>query len=201
MLGGTAVATFLPWHPDMVTRLLIGWNIATWCYLGLMGWVMTHATSQQVRGIAEKEDEAALILLTVLSTAAFASLVAIVLELTTIKGLSAEVRVVHYLLTTATVLGSWFFMGTLFTFHYARMFYQDETGKPPLYFPEGKLDPDYWDFLYFSFTIAAASQTGDVNLMSPAIRKAALVQMVLSFFFNVSVLGLSINIAAGLIGG
>jgi uncharacterized membrane protein len=56
------------------------------------------------------------------------------------------------------------------------------------------------DFLYFSFTIAVASQTSDVVLRSTAVRRTALAQSVLSFFFNVAVLGLSVNIAAGLVG-
>jgi uncharacterized membrane protein len=201
MLSGVGVAFLLPQHPHLVTRLLIAWDVAIWLYLILIGWLMAHASPEQIRGIAEREDETGLMVLVVLSTAAIASLLAIVLELTTIKGLSGDLRLAHYLLTGATVLGTWFFIGTLFTFHYARVFYQAENGILPLYFPEGKIDPDYWDFLYFAFTIAAASQTGDVNLMTRGVRKTALAQMVLSFFFNVSILGLSINIAAGLIGG
>jgi uncharacterized membrane protein len=200
MLAGVAIAILLPWHPHIVTRLLIAWNFAIWSYLILIGWLMARATPEQVRGIAEKEDETGLIVLAVLSVAAVASIVAIVAELATIKGTSGDVRLLHYLLTGATVFGTWFFMGTLFTFHYARVFYQAKGGMVPLFFPEGELHPDYWDFLYFSFTIAAASQTGDVNLMTRSVRKTALAQMVLSFFFNVSILGLSINIAAGLIG-
>jgi uncharacterized membrane protein len=200
MLSGIGVAALLPQHPSLLTRLLIAWNVAIWMYLILISWLMAHASPEQVRGIAEQEDETGLMVLVVLSTAAIASLVAIVLELSTIKGLPGDLRIAHYLLTGATVLGTWFFMGALFTFHYARVFYQEGNEIPPLYFPEGKIDPDYWDFLYFSFTIAAASQTGDVNLMNRSVRKTALSQMVLSFFFNVSILGLSINIAAGLIG-
>jgi transposase-like protein len=70
----------------------------------------------------------------------------------------------------------------------------------PLRFPDHKLEPDYWDFLYFSFTIAVASQTSDVVLRSRSIRRAARAQSILSFYFNVAVLGLCINIAAGLLG-
>jgi uncharacterized membrane protein len=39
-----------------------------------------------------------------------------------------------------------------------------------------------------------------VVLKSRSIRKAALAQSVVSFYFNVAVLGLSVNIAAGLLG-
>jgi uncharacterized membrane protein len=201
MLAGVVVAIFLPFHVQMVTRLLVGWNTAVWSYLLLMGWLMVHATREHVRSIAEREDETGLLVLVVLSAAALASLVAIVMELSTSKGMPSPVRLEHYLLTGATVLGTWFFIGTLFTFHYARLFYQADADRLPLYFPENLRNPDYWDFLYFSFTIAAASQTGDVNIMTGSARKAALAQTILSFFFNVAILGFSINIAAGVIGG
>ncbi len=72
--------------------------------------------------------------------------------------------------------------------------------RPRCCFPDHKLQPNYWDFLYFSFTIAVASQTSDVVLRSRTIRRAALAQSILSFYFNVAVLGLCVNIAAGLLG-
>jgi uncharacterized membrane protein len=201
MLGGTLVAIFLPFHLQVITRVLIGWDVAVWSYLLLMGWLMARATREQVRSIAEREDETGLLVLVVLSTAALASLVAIVMVLSTSRGMPGNIRLAHYLLTGATVLGTWFFIGTLFTFHYARLFYRSDVERRPLFFPENQPNPDYWDFLYFSFTIAAASQTGDVNIMTGSMRKVALAQTILSFFFNVAILGFSINIAAGVIGG
>lgn len=200
LLTGTAVGMLIPAPALWVTRALIGWNTAIWCYLILMGWLMARASHTQVRRIAEQEDNSGVIVLTILSVAALASLVAIVMELATVKDLPAAARFVHYLLTGATVLGTWFFIGTLFTFHYARLFYQADPGQLPLIFPDYQQNPDYWDFLYFSFTIAAASQTSDVNIMTRELRKTALAQTVLSFFFNVAILGFSINIAAGVVG-
>lgn len=200
MLTGVLIAFALPSQGPVVGRLLVGWNAAVWFYLVLMAWLMARASSDQVRLIAEQEDETGPLVLIVLSAAAFASLGAIVVELSTVKGLPPDVRALHYLLTGATVLGTWFFIGTLFTFHYAKVFYQADPARPPLWFPEGELRPTYWDFLYFSFTIAAASQTGDVNIMTQRMRRIALAQTIVSFFFNVSILGFAINIAAGVVG-
>ncbi len=201
MIAGLAIALALPSHLQLVTRLLVGWNTAVWMYLVLIAWLMMRSTPEQVRRIAEQEDETGAVVLVVLSAAAFASLVAIVMELSKAKGLAPDLRLAHYLLTGATVLGTWFFIGALFTFHYARMFYQADPAFPPLQFPERERNPDYWDFLYFSFTIAAASQTGDVNIMTTRLRRTALAQTILSFFFNVAILGFAINIAAGVVGG
>jgi uncharacterized membrane protein len=113
------------------------------------------------------------------------------------RDMSAEARAPHYALAILTLLGSWFLLGTLFCFHYAHLYYQEN--KRPLQFPNGEHQPDYWDFLYFSFTIAVAAQTADVTVQSAGMRKLVLGQSVLSFFFNLLILGLSINIAASLL--
>ena len=65
-------------------------------------------------------------------------------------------------------------------------------------FPD-TLSPDYSDFLYFSFIIGVASQTADIAICSPTMRRIALVHGIVSFFYNTTVLALTINIAAGLI--
>jgi len=67
-----------------------------------------------------------------------------------------------------------------------------------LKFP-GQQSPDYWDFVYFSFVIAMTSQVSDVAITSKVIRRVATVHGVLSFFFNVSVLALTVNMVSNLI--
>ena len=69
----------------------------------------------------------------------------------------------------------------------------------PMIFPEKPEQPGYWDFLYFSFTIAVASQTADVETGTTDMRQIALLQSVISFVFNLAILGLSINVGAGLL--
>ena len=103
--------------------------------------------------------------------------------------------------TVATLVGSWLLVGMLFCVHYAHQYYLAPAEQRPLEFPGGEHNPDYWDFLYFSFTLAVAVQTSDVSVQSRAMRRLVLGQSVLTFFFNLVVLGLSINIAAGLING
>jgi uncharacterized membrane protein len=61
------------------------------------------------------------------------------------------------------------------------------------------MEPDYWDFLYFSFVIGMTSQVSDVNVTSRTMRRLSLMHGVLSFFFNTSILAMTINIVAGLI--
>jgi uncharacterized membrane protein len=88
----------------------------------------------------------------------------------------------------------------MFTLHYADMFYSVKPNSRPLHFPE-TVEPVFWDFAYFSFTIAAACQTSDVATTSVSIRKVVIAQTVISFLFNAAILGFAINVTAGLIGG
>ena len=65
-------------------------------------------------------------------------------------------------------------------------------------FPEQDL-PIYSDFLYFAMVIGMTSQTADVGIASSQIRRLVMVQGLVAFIFNTSLLALTINIAAGLI--
>ena len=67
-----------------------------------------------------------------------------------------------------------------------------------LTFP-GRQSPDYWDFLYFSLVIAMTSQVSDVVITSKVIRRIVTVHGALAFFFNVSVIALTVNIISNLI--
>ena len=194
-----AVAIPLPEEADLVLHALLGWNVAVYLYLAFIWWMMIRADDSDVRAIAERQDENAYVVLTAVTLAALMSLAAIVLELATAHGDSAH-HPFHIALTATTVIGSWFLIPTIFGLHYAHFYYLIDTGHPaPLKFPDRDLKPDYWDFLYFSFTIAVASQTADIALVSRWMRKAVMAQAVLSFFFNASILALSINIGASLV--
>jgi uncharacterized membrane protein len=198
---GLLAGPLLPgdWAP--VARALGAWNLAVWTYLGLTAWLMLRADQSHVRRFAELEDRGAAMILALLSLAALASLAAILVELAAVRALPAPQRLLHYALTGATVLGSWCLVGVLFTFHYARAWYRAPEGARPLHFADGEPHPAYVDFLYFSFTIAVAAQTSDVSVLTRALRRVVLAQSVLSFLFNAAIIGLSINIAAGLVGG
>jgi len=199
-LIGLAASFAVPRGQPASTVFLVGWNAGTWCYLVLMAWLMLRASPEQVRTVAQREDPGAIAVLTILSITAVASLVAIVIELVAVRELPAAERLLHYAATAATVFGSWLLVNTLFTFHYANLYYRAPDNARPLQFPGEHTAMDYWDFLYFSFTIAVAAQTSDVTVRTPAMRRMVLAQSVLSFLFNAAIIGLSINVAAGLLG-
>jgi uncharacterized membrane protein len=201
---GAAVGLALPDSYPWLRRALIGWNAGVWVYLFAMLWLMTHADHRKVREIAGRQDESAGLVLFTMVVGAMLSLYAIVSELTRMDHVPADQIALRYAFTALTVIGSWLLVGVLFCFHYAHLYYRAPRERAPLRFPEEDpasdgIDPDYWDFLYFSFTIAVAVQTSDVAVTSRTMRKLVLGHSVLAFFFNLLILGLSINIAAGFV--
>ena len=136
----------------------------------------------------------------IVTLAALLSLIAIVEPLATIRQVGGTERIAHFALATATLINSWLLVPTIFTTYYADMFYSADAQDRPLRFPETDM-PVFWDFAYFSFTIAAACQTADVLTTRASLRKVVIAHELISFLFNASILGFAINVTAGLIGG
>lgn len=198
---GALAAAVLPGGLRGIERWLFGWNLCAWCYV-LSSWaLMLRCSAQRVRELARTEDESAGTVLGAVCLAALASIAAIVAELAQAKGQAHGAQGLHLILAGSTLLSGWLLVATIFTLHYARLYFAgDDAQAPPLRFPDAHLSPDYLDFAYFSFTLAATSQTSDVGLASRPMRRMALVQAVMAFFFNLAVLGVSINLVAGLFG-
>lgn len=196
---GAVAAPLLPSSWALTTRMLSAWDVGVWAYLLGMLWMMARADHRTVKNIAAQQDEKGAVILAALSLAAIVSLAAIGHELAAISAMETGARGWHYAFTGVTLLGSWLLPGVLFSFHYAHLYYLGDLRDPPLRFPDRATQPDYWDFLYFSFTIAVAVQTSDVTVRSSRLRRLVLGQSVLAFFFNLVILGMSVNIAAGLL--
>ncbi|MDR7283027.1 putative membrane protein [Pseudomonas corrugata] len=194
---GVATGILVP-ADTVVGKILVGWNAGVWTYLILMLWLAARSKAPDVKRIAEIEDENAGLVLFVVCIAALASLATITYELAGNTDLDTTRKWLHYGFTALSVIGSWLLIGVIFSVHYARLFYTWDGKGLALRFPEGLENPDYWDFLYFSFTLGVAVQTSDVSVATPEMRKIVLAQSLIGFVFNTAILGFSINIAAGL---
>lgn len=199
-LAGCLLFFFLPKDWSTLSRVLVCWNGGTLLFLALIFFWMTHLSAEEICTKYMEEDESAPFILVVVIIAAVASLFAIVEPLATIKHVSGPVRAAHFGLAALTLIDSWLLVPTLFTTHYADMFYSAQEDNRPLRFPNTPM-PVFWDFAYFSFTIAAACQTADVSTEHAEMRKIVIAHTLVSFLFNASILGFAINVTAGLIGG
>lgn len=201
MLLGLAVYALLP---DAVsarsgTRALIGWNVGALFYLALAVHLLIKADHGTIQRRAREQSEHRSVVLAMVVVAAVAVLLAVGSQLAAIKAMPDSNRAPHLGLAALTVFTSWAFTQTLFALNYAHDFYTlRAAGMPdPLSFP-GTPDPRYADFFYFSAVIGTSGQTADVAFNGAALRPVGALHCVLAFFFNTTVLALTINIAAGL---
>ena len=182
----------------LITRMLIGWDVGVLIYLAAAAVVMTQCSSTSaMQSNAAAQDEGGFAILILSVVAAIASLGAIFAELATIERTSPSYGL-FVAMAIGTVVLSWCFTHTIFALHYAHGFYGGHLRKSGLKFP-GEGQPDYWDFIYFAFVIGMTFQVADVAIADKGLRRVALFQGVLAFFFNVVVLALTINILAGMI--
>ena len=138
---GIAVGILAP-ADSIISKILFGWNAGVWTYLLLMIWLAARSKAQDVRRIAEIEDENAGLVLLVVSIAAIASLATIAFELAGSKDLETTRKLLHYGFTALTVTGSWLLIVVIFSLHYARLFYTWEGKDPALRFAEGLTTPN-----------------------------------------------------------
>jgi uncharacterized membrane protein len=158
----------------------------------------TGLTAAQLCKRYREDDPSAPVILLLVVVAAILSVAGIVAFLPTLKSVPQSEKVAHVLLATLTIFDSWLLVPTIFTVHYADMFYSVDASRQPLQFPRTP-EPVFWDFAYFSFTIAAACQTADVSTSEAGIRRIVIVHSIISFLFNVAILGFAINVTAGLL--
>jgi len=193
------VFRILPAEWRVMTRTLLAWDAGVSFYLALIYFLMARASVDYIRRRAALEDETRIGILVLTVGAALASLGAIVAELGTSHALGSERQLHNLLLAVLTILLSWGLTHTVFALHYAHEFYGESEGPcGGLLFP-GQGDPDYWDFVYFSFVIGMTSQVSDVAVADKSIRRTVAAHGVISFVFNAALLALTVNIAASAI--
>jgi uncharacterized membrane protein len=99
-------------------------------------------------------------------------------------------------LILATLAVAWVFANTVYTLHYAYLFYRDNgTGADSggIEFP-GCTQPDYWDFAYFAFTLGMTFQTSDVSISSSTVRKEVTFHCLGAFVYNLGIVAFTINV-------
>ena len=199
--AGVIVGLTLPstWIEHSLTRALIGWNAGALLYLITTFTMMGRSTSDAIRLRAKLEDEGQYTILFLVTVATVAVLIAIAAQLAYAKDTHGALKAGHIGLAILTVMTAWLFTQTIFALHYAHEFHaKRESSSPAFVFP-GTDEPDYFDFLYVACIIGTSGQTADVSFSARRTRRVGLMHCVLAFFFNTTLLALTINVAAGLI--
>jgi uncharacterized membrane protein len=94
-----------------------------------------------------------------------------------------------------TVAASWFAVHTLYTVHYARLYYSDDPGGINFHDRE---PPCFQDFAYVAYTVGMTYQVSDTEIELRSIRSTVLRHAMLSYLLGAVVLAVTINLIAGL---
>jgi uncharacterized membrane protein len=190
-----ALLFLLPRHMPVQTRALAAWNgaVITFLVLTCLRRDVVGAGRLQTApalGYGKTGALAAVLIVCIVSVAATG------IALRTVARHQPGAAM-HANLSVLSVLSSWFLLQTIFALFYARHYYRAESAanrdqKPALQFA-GDDAPDFWDFIYFSFTVGFSYATSDTNIPSRMLRRAVLLQAMISFLFYTIIIGLIIN--------
>ena len=186
----------LPGHPNLV----VAWDAAAIVYIAIAFYIFETHDTARIRSLASSEDETRATFFIIVLMAAIASFWSVIGLIGEAKHVEGAVKIIYLALAGVAIVGSWLVVQIVFTLHYAHGFYRagGTEEKGGLSFP-GDDEPDYWDFLYFTTSIGAASQTSDVSITAKGVRRLVTLHAILSFVFNTTVVALAINLAASLL--
>ncbi len=177
--------------------IMTGFDLAALVFILSCLRLLRLSSPKMIRAHACADVENRLALLGISSVVSLTILAAIASEL-----MAGKMPVIEkFPFIVGTIILAWVFANLVYTLHYAHMHYGSGPGcdDQGLNFP-GTPEPDYWDFLYFSFTNGMAFATSDVNIESPKMRRAVVMQCMGAFVFNIGIVGFTINLLAGLHG-
>lgn len=168
---------------------LIAFNVSATVFLVLIAILTTRANTASMRHRAQIQADNKWVVLVASLCIAAVVIIALYSELHAAKDKSLGTIV----LASTTILLAWLFVATMFAQQYAHDFYMTPN---QLVFP-GTDHPNYWDFTYFAVVLSMCCQTSDVAVTSTNIRRLVLLQSVVSFFFNVIIIAITVSVVAG----
>jgi uncharacterized membrane protein len=173
---------------------LVGWITAAGVYVAWTQFILRRMDAEQTRRWVTREDPTRWVADVVVLSASVASLggVGYVVAAGAHSGPVAPAAAIVGVLTVAA---SWFAVHTLYTVHYARLYYSDEPGGINFHDPE---PPRFRDFAYVAFTVGMTFQVSDTEICLTSIRATVLRHALLSYLLGAVVLAVTINLIAGL---
>jgi uncharacterized membrane protein len=194
IVASVIAAYFCPWQ----LAVLVGWDVAAVFVVGSV-WtfvaVLDAAATQQV---STREDDSHALVDLMMVVACVVSLAGVVAGLAHARIRSGTLSTVLTGDAVFTVFLSWFTVHTLFVLRYARLYYCEAPGG--IDFGGSDEQPDYLDFVYFSFTVGMTFQVSDTNIRQRSIRRAVTRHALLSYVFATVIVGVAINVVGNLVG-
>jgi uncharacterized membrane protein len=178
------------------TGTLVGWDVAALAYVAWTWGSIWRRDPAATARLALREDPGRATADALLLVASMASILAVVLAISAGRSSGPVGRDLHAGLAVASVVLSWTVVQTVFSSHYARLYYSHPAGGIDF---NQEARPRYSDFAYLAFTVGMTFQVSDTALQTSALRAAALRQALLSYLLGAVILATTINLVVGLL--
>jgi uncharacterized membrane protein len=195
-VAGIGVGTLVALPSSWQIGTLVGWDVAAAVYAAWSWATIWHRDPAATARLALREDPGRAIADALLLIASTASVLAVAAAIAAGRAGSPGERDLHAGLAVASVVLSWTVVQTVFTLHYARLYYSHPAGGIDF---NQEAPPRYSDFAYLAFTVGMTFQVSDTDLQTAALRAEALRQALLSYLLGAVILATTINLVAGLL--
>ncbi len=172
-----------------------GWVSAATVFLGWTWKVIGGMDAQQTAAHATDDDPSKDISRLLVLGASVASLLGVGYLLVQASSTKGAAQGIAAALGVTSVAISWLVVHTLFTLHYALLYYEDDGRGVDFSQPA---PPRYADFAYLAFTVGMTFQVSDTTLTTHAVRSSVLRHALLSYLFGSLILATSVNLVASL---
>lgn len=183
-------------NPTLADALAMSFDLAAIFFLLSLAPLFAGHTAGKMREHAQANDANRVLVLLFTSLLTIAVMAAIGGEMPDAQ--KGSPLALAKLIVTLTLI--WTFANAIYALHYAHAFYSrashDGGDTGGLEFP-GTPHPGYLDFTYFSFNIAMAFSTSDVNVTLAPFRRVVMLQSFVAFLFNIGVIAFTINTLGG----
>jgi uncharacterized membrane protein len=190
--GTAAGVSLLNWRHGVMA----GFDLAAFVFLASLMPIFLRSDARSIRTMSAQNDANRVVLLAITAAVLLVILVTVAAELVDQKSPGAWSRV----LIIATIILAWLFSNIVYALHYAHLYYSRSkdggADSGGIDFP-GTPEPDYSDFIYFSFTLGMTFQTSDSNITSSAMRSVVVFHCFAGFVYNIAVLAFTINVLGG----
>ena len=188
---GVVIAFVAPWQ----LSVLVGWDVTA---LLLVTWVaiaIGRLDAAKTAEFASSEDNSRGTTRLLIVAACVVTLPGVAFALALARDLDGPMKSLLTGASVLTVMSSWALVHVTFMLRYADLYFTDTPGGVD--FPNED-HPDFSDFAYLAFTIGMTFQVSDTNIERRSIRRAIFRHALLSYLFGAVIVGVTINVIAGL---
>ncbi len=217
-----AIFVLAVWFLDWDSAFLLAWDVGILAWLLLTFRYMTQSTARTTALSAQRAEPSTVWMLIVVTITASLGLFGSIVLASRSGERNEFEQALHLLIGVLAVAEAWLMVHTQFALYYAQCYYDEVTDnasegnaagesnvshpndrtsllpfRKGLAFPDAD-EVDYWDFVYYSYTIAMCYQTSDVTVTMPTVRRITIIHALISFAFVVTLLGFSVNAISNL---